>query len=556
MKQPEIDELVQNLASSMKQLEAYAQSRINHYQSYRNTIASATLHLPIELLSRILFLSVPVEIWSVDRLHELAQVSRSWRSVVLGTPELWSVAKVHRQPDDDPCWRENLLLALEKSKNQPLRVVYGHTGDSGEWDIKAVEEFMQVMGEHADRWQSIDYTGYYSGAVIAEMERQAPGLETLNVQLWQEEDQDPDHDGLFIHFDTPYIGIIPAARLYEVNLVGALVPWNALTDLVTLKISFILRHSSAPSVIRVTDFLTTLRSCPNLELLHLDDIGYLDDAKEAEERFQGRIVTKIEQIHLPRLTNISLRRIEYALALSIIASLRAESVATLHMVDYARIVQAMPLMDSSLLFGPSLHTAITRSCSLYMQLAHNGLALKSHNGVYIPALGITPIPTFNIRLNYNYTERAVLENLTSFLRIKALAAPLHLLIGNDLIDGDSALYQIPIPFPTRLLWDLTTLKELRLYSQSSNAPSILESLSSPREEEAGELLWACPELEELYVHGAVCPWEKLLSFLLERYGENQRLPKLPPLKLLLLGGLHPTPDELSRVVGVEVVSLV
>ncbi|KAG8870796.1 hypothetical protein FRB97_009368 [Tulasnella sp. 331] len=111
----QVDHIVQTFNVALKSFQSYIHGQVTRYNNHRNTIGSNIYKLPTELLSRILLLSVPLHDWSVERLQELAHVSRRWEDVVTSTPQLWAFAKATSPRDPSgSSWRTNLNMASKK----------------------------------------------------------------------------------------------------------------------------------------------------------------------------------------------------------------------------------------------------------------------------------------------------------------------------------------------------------------------------------------------------------------------------------------------------------
>lgn len=326
---------------------AHVKSRLVQYRKYRNTLVPAISHLPIELFSHILLLSVPPDEWSVRRLQDLALVSTSWKSIVLGTAELWSIAKAHQNPEDDRRWKENLHLALKRSKELPLQVRYGKEGSKIRYfNARPVEEFMKIVGAHAHRWRSMDYAGCYTQTILAEMERPAPILETLNVELRDmssEDDSGPEENPRRIALSTRL------GHLRHVRVRSAPLLWTSLKNLQTLSIVFINAYHSRPKP-RAADFLALLRSLPTLESLYLSDIHELADAEDIKQRCLTGKMTAADRIHLPRLQDFQIGSLDFSLTLALGFCLCAENVTSLAFRVSFLFSQFLDAMDPSLLF--------------------------------------------------------------------------------------------------------------------------------------------------------------------------------------------------------------
>ncbi|KAG8860491.1 hypothetical protein FRB96_003745 [Tulasnella sp. 330] len=306
----QIDSIVQSLNTALRHLQDDIHARIAKYNSYRNTIAPYISLLPVEMLSRILVLSVPLEHWSVGRLQELAQVSKHWKSIVTDSPELWAIAKVQTCPDEDPRWEEDLRLALRMSSQAPLMVACGVTEEQsalGAYEWQSAKEFMRIVGEHSTRWRSIQYNGASSSHIITELERPAPLLQSIRINFTA-------HGSDMAGRCRP-IRFTCGARLQEVKAHGALFLWSALCGLKTLRLSSV----SDPKA-RSADFLRMLASCPHLEVLSLSDME-ISASEEGEDD-----PSQLSSVRLSALRDLTISQVEPCLTRALVSQIFADNI--------------------------------------------------------------------------------------------------------------------------------------------------------------------------------------------------------------------------------------
>lgn len=372
MKPPQIDTIIENLIAATTQFFKHVQYRTHQYRHHRNLTVPPISQLPIEVLSHILNLSISCHEWSVDRLQQLAQVSTDWKGVVLRTPALWSVVRVHTHGASKMWmrWRKNLNLALKKSKSVPLAVTFGQSGEElfGSFTRLDLDDFMTTAAEHAARWQAVSYTGPWSSAVEAAFARPCPKLEELKIEL--EEPSDPTSRAL---------PVVWGCSLRHVHVRNAVIPWESLTGLVTLKIYDIKTSPDDIGLTRIEDFLEMLQSMPNLELLYLirkeETVLVEDGETESAQRYLGGTTTTAKTIHLPRLTDLQMKHISESLVSAMLTRVHAEKVTSLSLRVHASIARMLPPANCSTFVTPAFSRAITLSSSLHIK----------HYGAYVCA---------------------------------------------------------------------------------------------------------------------------------------------------------------------------
>lgn len=179
----QIDRVVQTLQATITLFERRTRSRISEHQHHRNTREPLIARLPLEVFTRILLFSVPASEWSIDRLQTLALVSRYWKSVVVGTPDLWLVMKSPRRAGDEDTWRIVPRLALAKSKETPLTIVYKDPGTGLASYPQLAEDFHSLVEGNVGRWRSLDYVGPPFVNAIAALEHPSASLRSLAVHF-------------------------------------------------------------------------------------------------------------------------------------------------------------------------------------------------------------------------------------------------------------------------------------------------------------------------------------------------------------------------------------
>lgn len=138
--------------------------------------------LPTELLLRIIFLSLPnyddrcrsMEFAIARRRTDLSMVSRLWRSVVLGTPEIWRDIVLRT----GHITIESLKTQLMRSGNAPLNIfitgsIYDHYEQAQSW--------LDVLVSSADRWRCL-HVHHPRDRVLAEVLDAIDGLKFPSLE--------------------------------------------------------------------------------------------------------------------------------------------------------------------------------------------------------------------------------------------------------------------------------------------------------------------------------------------------------------------------------------
>lgn len=111
-------------------------------------MAAGIQDLPKEVFVAIIQLSTgSTKKTYYNNLHRLAQVSKSWALVVLGTPPLWSFVCSYRLPS-------TLETALARSKATLLSF---EVSFADPW-VMPQKDLVATMSQHVDRWKTADLT--------------------------------------------------------------------------------------------------------------------------------------------------------------------------------------------------------------------------------------------------------------------------------------------------------------------------------------------------------------------------------------------------------------
>ncbi|KDQ18927.1 hypothetical protein BOTBODRAFT_479178 [Botryobasidium botryosum FD-172 SS1] len=246
---------------------------------------------------------------AVMLVHNLSQVSKQWREIVLLDPQLWAIIDIPNRLFVQTC--------VTRSRNVPLRI---HL-NSGDTDItpqrkKAVGECIPILATCIDRWQSLSHDNVCMETLHLLFAHPAPKVETLRLE----------GVGNWEMFDIPdgfFNGKLP--RLRQLRLVACRLPlnpsnYNGLTELSLFSIEFI--DSS------MCDLLGVLVACPALEIFRFHQV-YIHDTQLSDHA-----LLNICPVDMPQLRELSIAHSEDpVLPKIILGSIRPPPSVHLRIVD-------------------------------------------------------------------------------------------------------------------------------------------------------------------------------------------------------------------------------
>ncbi|KAG8862294.1 U3 snoRNP protein [Tulasnella sp. 330] len=544
----QVDRAVQTLMAALDAFRCHIKDHISRYNIHRNTIASKIYQLPIELLSRIFLLSVPLKDWSVGRLKILAQVSKRWKDVVTGTPELWAVAKMASQTEASGLWITHLDLALRKSRNLPLTVY--HSSQEFELDSSSEnrrdEEFIDVIGRHAYRWRSTYFEGLCSPNIVSVFERPSPALTGIDIKFVST----PGQLGLNGVRRHTRININPQAQLCYVAVDNAVLGWRSLSGIRTLRV-----YNVDESLPQTAGLLHALSASPQLELLELSNIRLAEDlTDEGHVAISNRVAGEprnITRLHFPSLTTLRIHQIHPSLFQELTQNIDAPVIrcSSFNILAAPGYTMASPFVSHIL-----EKVAAPRN---WLGISVQRNSVKWHSEISPDGGSQATLYSFDFELSRAGRAQVfgVAWMLTAMARLfdtKNLAIPLRLKLGpgnGRILSCTSSPWSFILPFS--LLEAMTTLTELQIYQPLRNASSILKQLSTPMRNEAGELLWPCPHLVNLYVEVLGRGLEQqLLAFIGDRCRHQQSKGYPGPIPLSTLTLRVTNRDAFANLVGV------
>lgn len=224
----------------------------------------ARIHqLPVEIFTRILAASVEkdMDLSSgedegdvTERLEELCGVSKHWRGVLLGTPQLWTTIRLGA--------RSVALteVAIERSQGLPLHIIYYYSRSRRREPL--AEDLFRMVAPHCHRWKSLRWRGAAGALERILDDFPSPSLEVLDLNTAAMYDEGP------IHYTLP-------PRLRSLRLDGVLFPWppEGLSQLT----SFSLEGLPSDDLHSPAELLAFSAACPLLQHISFSALGYSRD---------------------------------------------------------------------------------------------------------------------------------------------------------------------------------------------------------------------------------------------------------------------------------------
>ncbi|KAG9013125.1 hypothetical protein FRB94_003565 [Tulasnella sp. JGI-2019a] len=235
--------------------------------------------IPVELLIQVIQMAA-FDFFTIrhfERLFALAQVCKWWSGIVMGSPVLWT------KVDDSLCIK-SLKRTLQLSEDHPLDVVVGGFIKPDNNLIQRAERTALVC-KYIPRWKSASLWCFAEALPHLESSH-APTLRGLSLTGL----------GSLRALDL-FQGHAPQFSRLSLNGLS-LKDWSA-AFLCGLR-SFRLQHikEGGPSL---QQFFRTLRSCPELKILVIDEVQFSKAASELSE-------FDVSPIHLPALQLLSIQR--------------------------------------------------------------------------------------------------------------------------------------------------------------------------------------------------------------------------------------------------------
>ncbi|KAG8916860.1 hypothetical protein FRC02_003512 [Tulasnella sp. 418] len=507
----DIDSEIQALIAVSITLQRVIEEQLVRHRRRRNSIASALLRCPDEIISEI-FLYL-VENTSTRRryqhIHNLQLVCSRFYHIFDTTTRLWACIDSGLLACEGITNPSCLIdLSLRKSKNAPLDIKIGFHAASPSGALWLLDK----VAPHFHRWRSF-YSSLFpdpriGSSSLQEIEEplrrlcmmKAPQLRKFNVSSMKGHNLfEPSK--LFDDF---------APCLQWLSIIGMPISWDSLILSGLTELSLSAWNGTSPPT--VDQYLRVLLSCPMLEELMI--VGREIDCTRDE-----LAAVFHHSIPLPNLNQLILDILHPWTIRSLLSSIKADpkelrttfgGIATQQCVDIVESIFHNPHAQHYL---QAVHIP---ERTIYLQLSRNSsgvsfesnMDVKRHESFTCTFEGVmTPIPLYRALLPPS--SRAMIRDLY-------LNAP----VGRSSFTEDFG--------PRELFTELVDLRELTVVEDDPWVT--LVPLSKPVSEAHSGGRWLCPHLHELRIEFGFFSINNLWQFLESRYNNND-----PPTSLSRLG---------------------
>ncbi|KAG8948885.1 hypothetical protein FRC04_009224 [Tulasnella sp. 424] len=323
----------------LQELRKKLDTQITQTGRERNVTASPVYRLPLELLARIFFLTLPAhEAPHGPTLQRLRPVSHRWKETIDGAPLLWR--RIHGQDGIS-----HLNQALVKSAGTPMDVYW----DSQDSTKVNSEQFFRTIGGTVSLWRSATLRLAESsrGSVVRQVleTKGAPLIEELSLVL---RSQAAALEWMVRPINL--FGGVPAPRLRAVWISYLPV---VLTSPVFSGLQFLHLHcvSSTPA-----NVLLILHRSPELRSLLLDHV---------HPGTTGSSIGMIDaSVHLPKLEKLHIYGTSIQYARCILESVDAPNCDNFHLATQLGSAFPHPALPPSEL--SQFKAAVKRECGQYL----------------------------------------------------------------------------------------------------------------------------------------------------------------------------------------------
>ncbi|KAG8985729.1 hypothetical protein FRB90_004489 [Tulasnella sp. 427] len=488
-------QLIDSNIDAMQTVINTLRSQIIQASSQRNSL-SAINQLPLEIIIEIFHYVLesrqllPEVIPYYQTLHYLASVSTVWRDIVRETPSFW-----RRVEFVDDCQAYPLASSLKHSKDGPLDVscyVYdlssaSYLDPSDKRHLDAMkDDFHKALGQ-LPRWRSL---GIITGCGDTARDLVvAPATTVQRLQVEVDWDPDSDEDSSWsVRPITLFNG--HTSGLQEVRIEGMPFYWedSNLEGLRVLDLRDILNPVDFPWV-NISNILSTLRACPELEELSLVEVFLHDGSDNFAVPEGGITLSKLKSLTLEHIGSSS------AAVQSILRSIRAPVLSQFSVVHLVSDSPVLSIPNLLTLHIPSLQQTILLATEFEISLSAQNIRLIAGSG---------DCPTFQMDLRLPSDE---LPELMHWL-IRYIPLP------SSPKRMDISLMTAWAPESDIFLWVRSATSFT--IGPASGADSILRRLSKAPKRDDDFWLW--PDLQELCITDSEVNTGHVSSFLQARYG--------------------------------------
>ncbi|KAG9007159.1 hypothetical protein FRB90_009498 [Tulasnella sp. 427] len=530
-------QLIDSNIDAMRAVIDTLRSQIIQASSQRNSL-SAINQLPLEIIIEIFHYVLESRqllsevVLYYQTLQYLASVSTAWRDIVCATPSFW-----RRVEFVDDCQAYPLASSLKHSQEGPLDIscyVYdlsstSYLDPSEKHRLDAMRDDFHRALSQLPRWRSLGIITGCGDTARDLIVAPATTVQRLQVEL----DWDPDSDedsGWSVRPITLFNG--HTSGLQELRIEGMPFSWedSNLEGLRILDLRDILNPIDFPWV-NISNILTTLRACPELQELSLVEVFLPDGSDNFAVPEGGITLSKLKSLTLEHIGSSS------AAVQSILRSIRAPALSQFSVVHL--------VSDSPILSIPNLLTPHIPSLQQTILLATEFEISFSTQNVRLIA-GPGDCPTFQMDLRLPSDE---LPELMHWL-IRYIPLP------SSPKRMDISLMTAWAPESDIFLWvrSATCLT----IGPASGADSILRRLSKAPKRDDDFWLW--PDLQELCITDSKINTGHVSSFLQARYGsvgggqQMQGSSGPPRLALQAADQRKQEPKKLARI-HIEVINI-
>ena len=476
--------------------------------------------LPPELLSHIFHLFVHAsDGYPIPQLRVLCSVSSLWRSTALTYPLLWQFINSISPPS-------LVIKFLDKSGQAPLHIVHDDSQYRNvEYSRKRgqlirLSDFLEVLVPHSHRWQTFHVDGGYltERRFWSLVTRPAPLLEEFELVRGEyQSDQSEVTIKLFSN-NAPRLRVLSLPYFY----------FSSNTTLLASVTHLTLHHNMHNTSPSLSQLLAALKTCPNLERLHLYSMK-LESSSEPSPPLQLQLplLQHFQCLDMPLhdVTTI-LSHIEFAQLKYIMINVQTDTGFTLS-----------DLINSFMKAGLENTTKWDA-----LEFSQFQTSFGEQLGIAASIQGNQALDA-TIRMSY-YPGSLVQLGQLNLPRVRQLT----LGSNHDPAAGYGVLVQSLLEMVSN------TLVNLKLERVADMRP-ILEYLS--RKQEGNHIpTWACPSLKVIEINQSTLPVDTMLDMVASRYDKSQRLGKnrarcvaLRQLKIVDCVPLHGLIYEIKDLLG-------
>lgn len=362
-----------------------------------------------------------------------------------------------------------------------------------------MEEFLRAIWKHSGRWKTVSLKFSCSTSRLQFLEFEAPQLRDLNLNITGSESSAIKISG---H---------PSLRNLSLHMTG-LCQWNDLdlSHLRSLSLGWTLRAPEGPSVEKLIE---TLKVAPSLRRLALYRVHIF--SSNEEQHLEPQIV------HLPALLALRLDELPTGLTDYLITNIRTPHLKSICVRGLHLKHLDNPTSDQNpyhhffQILIPELTAATTgltisnevSSKAVYSQVDHSSAKLNSDAIEESADIGFRAEDSLE-----------AVRQMVQFITSIGITIPITIL-ANGRAPHLGIIYSTIPSFPAEVLGKLPTVTEISAFSLA-DALNILGFLGSMRrDEETGQLGWACPQLQLLqFSQVRDLTLEPCQAFLDARYG--------------------------------------